>query len=464
MAEGSTPTLSTPGAVTLYVGALLGPSVLLLPGLAAGIAGPASIVAWLGLLILSGLLATVFSALGRRHPGRAGAAGFAGAAFGPAAERAVAACFLGGVVLGAPVVCLIGAAYLTPLTGGGPGTTVEIAAGLLLVVVALTVAGARASAAVQIGLVGVLVTLLVVAVAASAPHARAGHWVPFAPHGTSAIGTASSVLMLSFVGWEAIAPMTARLREPGRQLPRVIGAAFLITSAIYLATAGATIAVLGPWAGSATPIADLLRVGIGPIGAVTAGIAAVALTLAATNAYLTGAAEMVDSLAAGTGARRRRYGLPLGVAGLGTVMLALTGAGWLDTADLVAFPTTMFLAVYVVATAAGVRLLSGRARVAAAVSCVAAGVVLAQSGPVLVVPVLVVGGVLAMRWFRAARVTPADEQRRRGPGSRDHRPARSARRRQDDLPVGGGAAGRPAGLARSHGACAARRPAARGRG
>ncbi|MDT7599464.1 MAG: amino acid efflux transporter, partial [Pseudonocardiales bacterium] len=45
----SAPTLSTSHGAALYVGALLGPSLLLLPGLAAALAGPASIVAWLGL-------------------------------------------------------------------------------------------------------------------------------------------------------------------------------------------------------------------------------------------------------------------------------------------------------------------------------------------------------------------------------------------------------------------------------
>ena len=382
--------MSTPRAVTLYVGALLGPSVLLLPGLAAAIAGPASILAWLGLLAVSGLLAVVFSALGRRYPGRSGAAGFAGAAFGPRAERAVAACFLTGVVLGAPVVCLIGAGYVAQLVGG-PQMTVAIAAVLLLVVVALTVGGGRASAGVQLGLVGVLVVLVVAAAAGSLPHARAANWTPFAPHGWSAIGTASTVLMLSFVGWEAIAPMTARLRSPNRQLPRVIASAFVITSVVYLALAGATVGVLGPAAGSATPVADLLRIGIGQAGALAAAVAAVALTLAATNAYLSGAAEMVAAL---SGPRARLGGprvLPLGVAGVGVVLLALTGTGWVGTTQLVALPTTMFLAVYVATTAAGVRLLTGRARLAAAMSCAAVGVVLAFAGGTVLVAVLVAG-------------------------------------------------------------------------
>ena len=168
--------LSTTRAVTLYVGALLGPGVLLVPGLAAEIAGPASIVSWLGLLGVSGLLAVVFSALGRRYPGRSGAAGFAGAAFGPRAERAVAACFLVGAVLGAPVVCLIGAAYVTQVVGGGLRVTVALAAALLLVVVAMTAGAGQASGAVQLGLVGVLTAVVVVAVVGALPSARIDNW------------------------------------------------------------------------------------------------------------------------------------------------------------------------------------------------------------------------------------------------------------------------------------------------
>ncbi|MET3803773.1 amino acid efflux transporter [Nakamurella sp. UYEF19] len=404
--------LSTGRAVTLYVGALLGPSVLLLPGLAAGLAGPASILAWVGLLIVSGLLAAVFSALGRRQPGRAGAAAFAGAAFGPRAERVVGGCFLAGVVLGAPVVCLIGAAYLAQLVGGGHAATVGIAAILLLSVIGLTHGGARVSAGVQLVLVGVLVSLVVVAVGGALPHARSANWTPFAPHGWSAVGTASTALMLSFVGWEAIAPMTSRLRSPRRQLPRVITLAFLITSTLYLGLAVATVSVLGPRAGSATPVADLLRVAVGPVGAVAAAIAALALTLAATNAYLSGATEMLDALRQSTrtdaaavprrgptrphliGIRNRfagAQGLQFAVAVVGTVLLGLAGVGWVDTRQLVVLPTTMFLLVYLASTAAGVRLLTGPVRLAAAVSCAAVCGVLAFSGVSALVAVLVAG-------------------------------------------------------------------------
>src|SRR6185436_292434 len=55
--------LSTRSATALYVGAVLGPGVLILPSLAAEAAGPASVLAWAGLLALSVPLAIAFAVL-----------------------------------------------------------------------------------------------------------------------------------------------------------------------------------------------------------------------------------------------------------------------------------------------------------------------------------------------------------------------------------------------------------------
>jgi len=296
MPHTSPPELSTGRAVSLYVGALLGPSLLLLPGLAASLAGPASILAWAGLLAVSGLLARVFTAFGTRVRADGGVIAYATAGLGARAGRAVGWCFLAGVMLGAPVVCLIGGAYIADALGAGHLTAVLSAAGLLAAVVVLTLSGTRIGTGVQLGLVALLIALVAIAVAGAAPAARGANWTPFAPHGWTALGAAASALMLSFVGWEAVAPLTSRLRSPGRQLPRVIAAAFAVTATLYLALSAATIAVLGPHAGTAVPLASLLNIALGPAGRAIAAVAAVALTLAATNAYLTGATEMLAAL------------------------------------------------------------------------------------------------------------------------------------------------------------------------
>src|SRR6516164_3887162 len=145
--------LTTSRGAALYIGAILGPGLLLLPGLAAAEAGPASILAWLALLGLSGLFAAVFSALGRHIPSAGGVMGYVTAGLGARAGRATGWMFLAGVIGGAPIVCLIGASYVTDLSGGGQLSRTAGAPALVLPVLVLAAAGLQAIAPVQLFLV-----------------------------------------------------------------------------------------------------------------------------------------------------------------------------------------------------------------------------------------------------------------------------------------------------------------------
>ncbi len=398
--------MTTSRAAALYIGALLGPSVLIVPGLAAAIAGPASIVDWLGLLLLSGLFAWIFTALGRRLRDGGGIAAYARAGLGERAGSAAGWSFLVGVVLGAPVVCEAGGGYIASVAGGGRGVATMFAAGLLLAVLAVTLSGGRASSGVQLVLVGVLVAVVVVAVVGSAGHSQVSNWAPFAPHGSGSIGRAATVLMLSFVGWEAITPLIATLRDPDRQLPRVILIAFVVTSGVYLALAVSTISVLGPAAASTAPLADLLRIALGPAGGIVAATVATALVLAATNAYLTGAAALARQLRPGSSPRV----LQLAVTVSGVAILGVVGAGWMSLAQLVAVPTALFLTVYLFCTASAARILRGPVRVAAAVACVVTAVILAFSGAALaVVAVVVAIGFVAVRQPSCVPAVPCQQ-------------------------------------------------------
>jgi amino acid efflux transporter len=382
------PPLTVPRATALYIGALLGPGLLLLPGLAAEQAGPASILAWVGLLGLSAILAVVFAALGRAMPGSAGAAGYAAAGFGRRAAAMTRWWFLAGVVAGAPIVCLIGASYVTALTGGGPLARAAIAAGLLLAVLGLALGGVRASTLAQLLLVALLIAVVVTAVTGSAHAARPANWTPFAPHGWLSVGRAASTLMLSFVGWEAVAPLTGRLRAG--QLSRVIGLAFTVTALLYLGLAVATVSCLGRGANLAVPLADLLQLAVGPAGRAVAAAAALVLTVGSVNAYLSGATEMLHELTAVSGRmgpngsssapRLSTRAFLAGIALAGLVLIALSALRLADTAVLVGVPTTMFLCVYLSCTASAVRLLRGPARAGAAVAVLAVLVILAFCG------------------------------------------------------------------------------------
>jgi amino acid efflux transporter len=345
-----------------------------------------------------------------------------------------------------------------------------VASALLLSVLGLALGGVRATTAAQLVLVALLIAVVVVAVAGSAPAARAASWTPFAPHGWPSIGRAASTLMLSFVGWEAVAPLTARLRNPARSLPRVIGIAFGTTTLLYLGLAVATIACLGRGAATDVPLAALLQLALGPAGRAVAAVAALILTLGAVNAYLSGATEMIGQLTEARGvtagqatagqatagqatagqstagrrtadrAAGRRATFLLIIAATGLVLIGLYALHLVTTTALVALPTTMFLGVYLACTAAATRVLTGAARLAAWPALLAVATVLAFCGWALaaaaaVATIAAVAARTGRPAFRPVRRTsrtstdrPADPAHRPEPG-----PARA--RRSDDLGV-----------------------------
>src|SRR3954466_2850668 len=116
--------LSVAQGTALGVGAVLGTGVLSMPALAAGIAGPASLVAWLALIVLSAPLAWTFAALGARHPDGGGVSTYVRLAFGPRAAAAVGWCFFFAVPLGTPAAAGFAGGYVADVFGGGRRTVV----------------------------------------------------------------------------------------------------------------------------------------------------------------------------------------------------------------------------------------------------------------------------------------------------------------------------------------------------
>jgi amino acid efflux transporter len=298
------------------------------------------------------------------------------------------------VVIGAPAVALIGGFYIADLAGAGRAAAVGGAAAMMAAVIAANAAGLRATARLQLGLAGLLAALLLVAVVTALPESRAAHWTPFAPHGWAAVGTAASLLMFSFIGWEAVSHLAGELRDPVRQLPRAILAALLVVVVLYLGLAVATVGVLGTAAPSRVPLADLMAAGLGAPGRSVTAVLAVLLTTGTMNAYVAAATRLAGALAEERAAPAllARPGRALVLfAGTAAVLLLLLGSGALDVESLVRASSAAFVAVYVAATAAGVRILDGVARGCAAVAFAVVVVVLGFSGLYLLVPALVAG-------------------------------------------------------------------------
>lgn len=404
--------LGVPQGAALTLGAVLGTGVISLPALAAHEAGPASLVAWLLLVALSVPLATTFAALGARYPDGGGVSTYTRRAFGPRLATVIGWCFYFAIPLGAPAAAGFAGAYVADGTGGGRQTQLLTAALLIGVVAVMNWYGIRVSGRVQLVIAGTLAVLLLVATVVSVPHATAANLTPFAPHGWAAIGTAAALLIWAFAGWEVVTSLSSEYRDPARDIGRATLIALVVMGVMYLGVAFATVAVLGSGAGKA-PLSDLLVLGFGEPARGVTTVVAVLLSVGAMNAYFAGSARLGAALGrdgslpvwfarGSTAGEVPRRSLAVVIAGaLGTLVgIAVTGVAIEKTMLLV---TGAFAIVYVVGTAAAVRLLPRGTwvRRGAVVAFVSSLALLAVSGRYLL-PQLVVA-VAAVIWMSRSR-------------------------------------------------------------
>ena len=380
----------------LYLGALIGPGLLLIPALAVQRAGAASIIAWAGLLALSAPLAITFAALAVRHPVAGGVSTYVSEGLGDDAAAVTGGWFLAAVLIGAPAVSLIGGYYVAALTGSGTVVATSVGLAMFLTVLVANVLGLRVSAGFQLALSSVLIVVVALAVTVALPSHGGDHWSPFAPHGWWAIGTAANILVWLFIGWEAVAQLAGDFHRPEVELPRAMAIAFVTIAFLYLGLAVATIGVTYG-TGSRVPLADLISVGFGRVGRDATAVLAVALTMGTMNVYTGAAAKLAASMATDGALPRWLAGdaersvprRPLAVISpVVIVILAGLAAGVGSTDDLVRATSALFIAVYVLALASAARILDGPVRAAAIVSLVAMCVLGVFSAWFLVVPLV----------------------------------------------------------------------------
>ena len=389
----------------MTIGAVLGTGVISLPALAVAAAGPASLLAWAALLLLSIPLALTFAALGARYPDGGGVSTYARKAFGAGAATVVGWCFYFAIPIGAPTAAGFAAAYVADSLGGGRSTQLIATGGIIGLVTLMNWFGLRVSGRVQLVIAFVLGGLLLAATLVSLPHADMGNLTPFAPQGWLAVGSAAALLVWAFAGWEAVTSLSGEYRNPARDIGRATGIAIGVISVLYLGIAFATVLVLGDHPGKA-PLSDLLVLGFGEGARPVTAVVAVLLSVGAINAYFSGGARLGAALArdgslpawlaqgssAGEVPRRSLAVVALG----GLASLAVITVGDLSLNAPLLMTTGAFALVYAVGTAAAMRLLpQGWVRRGAAVGFVATLGLLALTGAHLLGPALIGAGAVA---------------------------------------------------------------------
>ncbi len=280
-------------AVALYVSSLLGSGIFIIPGLAARIAGPASILSWIILSVASYPFAYTFAKLSARRPESGGIYVFAREGLGVGAGAATAWLFLAWAVLGAPAATVAAASYLTFVLPLSRLHVFLVAAGILIAAFVVNYLGIRFTGRVQLATVAAILAALTIAVLASVPRVSPANYTPFLPGGVTSIGTAAALIVWSYLGYENTSNVAEEFKDPERDFHRSVVISVFLISGLYLAIAIVTVGT-GAYTvgGGATPFAVMMSGAFGTYGGAIVAFLAIFVTFGTVNAYVAGMARV----------------------------------------------------------------------------------------------------------------------------------------------------------------------------
>jgi amino acid efflux transporter len=363
--------VTTRYAVALYMSSVLGSGILVLPGLAAQIAGPASLIAWVGLSVASYPLAYTFASLSARRPESGGVYGFAKESLGPRAANAIGWLFIIWYISGAPVVTVIAASYLAYAIPMSRPLIYVIAGTIMLGAFLVNYRGIIISSRVQLAVIIAIVGLLVTAVIASAPSIKPASFTPFFPNGLLPIGVSAALIFWSYLGYENVSNVAEEFKNPERDFHRSILYSVVMIGILYVSVAVAAIGTqVYKAGGSIAPFAAMLSNALGTYGAIGTGVLAIIIIFSTVNVYTTGISRVIYATAKEGGLPRFLDKIHTGSRVPHRTLMLLLGLSWLTIAlfyflnvDLeteLLIPSGAAILVYFVGSTSGIKLLKTR--------------------------------------------------------------------------------------------------------
>ncbi|MBW9093809.1 amino acid permease [Microbacterium jejuense] len=410
----------------LYIASVLGTGLLVLPGLAADVAGPASIVAVVAVIVLSVPLAGTFAALAARYPDPGGVASYVRRALGPTAARATGYWFFFGVGAGFPVLAILGGEYLTAILHLDRSAVALLAIVIVLPPFAINLLGVRVAGWVQFVLTGLLVAIVVLLVSAAFPATEASRFEPFLPHGWAGVGTAISLFVWAFAGWEVGTHISGEFRDPRRIIPIATAIALVVTGLAYLLLQIVTVGVLGDRAGEgAVPLLALADAVAPGVGRTAVGVVAAIVVLGVLNSYLAAFGKLGASLAANrdlprvlapgaeAGGIPRRALLLFFVIAMSYLAIALATGGQVQTFILI--HTSNMVSIYAVGMIAATLILPRFTAgwfMAAVAAVLSVGLLFLAGANLLPAAALALAAIVVTVWRRLRRTPRADGEAR----------------------------------------------------
>jgi amino acid transporter len=283
------------GAVAIIVGIVIGAGIFKTPSMVAGVAGDIGwvMVAWIAGALISIAGALCYAELSAAYPHAGGDYHFLTRAYGRHVSFLYA--WAKAMVINTGSIALLAFVfgdYMSKVVSLGEHSAVIWAAGIVLLLSVINIAGIHASTRMQSLLTALEVLgLLVVVVAGFSLTAADSSSTPAMFSSSPPLGLMGLALvfvLLTFGGWNEAAYVSAEVKGGPRAIVPVILISLAVITVIYLLVNAALIHGLGleGLAKSKAPAADLLGAAFGSFGEKAIGVFVAVATLTSINATL----------------------------------------------------------------------------------------------------------------------------------------------------------------------------------
>ena len=407
-------------AALVVAGNMIGSGLYLLPVTLAPF-GSSSLIGWLVAGVGATVLALVFGQLGRLKPDAVGLAGFAQTGLGRFMGFQVAIAFWAACLVGNVAVAVAATGYLAyfvPMLKDPVYATLcnlaIIWLATLVYIVGTRTASWLAAGALVIGLVPIVIAVAA-GISAFDADLFAASWNPSSEPLKETVPASLALIFWAFLGVESAAALSARVRNPKKNLGRASIAGVALATVVYVA---ATVAVFGvipleDLATSTSPYADLAARVFGASLAGFVAVCAVIKTLGTIGGWVMMGGETARGAAlAGFLPKGFADGdktpivNPLTGAAIMTIVTVISGQPTLggQFGMLVGVTSVLTLCIYGVCSAALIRLSRGTlGHVLGAFGLFFAGAAVIAAAHGYVLPTLVVVAITTLAWFTLLR-------------------------------------------------------------
>ncbi len=232
------------------LGSILGTGVFVSLGIAAGIAGPAVLIAIAIAAVVAICNGLSSAQLAASHPVSGGTYEYGYRYLDPRFGFVAGWTFLLAKSASGATAALGFASYL-----GGP--RVPVALLLVVVLTAIVIGGIQRSNRTNIAIVSVTIVGLVAFVVAGIPRIQTAHFA--LELDITAVLHAAALAFVAFTGYGRIATLGEEVREPERTIPRAIIVALIATAALYTAVAVVAVGSVGAAAYAGATLESIAR-------------------------------------------------------------------------------------------------------------------------------------------------------------------------------------------------------------